>query len=131
MWQDPPLPSENAKQAGLSDSELEMAKALVEGMSADCDPDAFRNSFKDEIMKLVDRKVEAGPAEAVEKQEAMDVAAGETTTKIIDLTELLRRSLRKGGAKPAPDAPTRKAASKKPAAKKTAPTAKVARRRAA
>ena len=108
-----------------------MAKALVESMSSDCDPDAFKNSFKDEIMKLVDRKVEAGPADAVEKQEPMDVAVAETRTKIIDLNELLRRSLRRGGVKPAPDAPTSGAASKKPAAKKTASTTKVARRRAA
>ena len=133
-WGDMPLPSEDARQAGLSDAELKMAKALVEDMSSDWDPDAFKNSFKDEIMKLVDRKIEAGQTEAVEKQEPMEAADAGSSAKILDLTELLQRSLRKGGAKSAPEAPPPKVikvASKKPAGKKAAPASKTTRRRAA
>ncbi|MDB5826470.1 MAG: DNA-binding protein [Variovorax sp.] len=130
-WGDMPLPSENARQAGLSDSELKMAKALVDDMSSDWDPDAFKNSFKDEIMKLVDRKIEAGQTEAVEKQEPMETSEAGSSAKILDLTELLQRSLRKSGS--TPPAPVAKATSKKPAArnKKAAPASKTARRRAA
>ncbi|MEB0059956.1 MULTISPECIES: Ku protein [unclassified Variovorax] len=138
-WKDLPLPAEGAKQAGLSDSELKMAKALVEDMSSDWDPDAFKNSFKDAIMKLVDRKVEAGQTEAVEKLQPMEAADAGSSAKIIDLTELLQRSLRKGGARAAQDAPLSggaEAATKKPvtkpATKKAAPAAaKTSRRRAA
>ncbi|CAN5714297.1 Ku protein [soil metagenome] len=133
-WGDMPLPAEDAKQAGLSDAELKMAKALVEDMSSDWDPDAFKNSFKDEIMKLVDRKVEAGQTEAVEKQEPMETADSGSSAKIIDLTELLQRSLRKGGSKTAPDAPPPKVvktAAKKSAAKRVVPASKTTRRRAA
>ncbi|RYF34762.1 MAG: Ku protein, partial [Comamonadaceae bacterium] len=140
-WEHLPLPAESVKAAGLSDNELNMAKQLVEDMSSDWDPDAFKNSFKDEIMKMVDRKVESGDTESVTKPEASEPSQGDGA-KILDLTELLQRSLRKGGAKadakPAPAtsaAPARKRASSKPA-KPVKPAAKAAakaptRRRAA
>ncbi|WP_019655665.1 non-homologous end joining protein Ku [Variovorax atrisoli] len=98
-WSDLPLPSEDVKKAGLRERELEMAKELVEDMSADWDPEAFRDEFKDEILRLVDKKVKAGQTETVirsdpEEGEAQDTGRG---AKVIDLTELLKRSLRKGG----------------------------------
>ncbi len=98
-WSDLPLPSEDAKKAGLRERELEMAQQLVEDMSADWDPEAFRDEFKDEILRLVDKKVKAGQTETVirpdpEESEAQDAGRG---AKVIDLTELLKRSLRKGG----------------------------------
>ena len=133
-WKDLPLPAEGVKAAGLSERELKMAGELVEDMSSEWDPDEFKDSFKDEIMKLVDRKIEAGQTEAVEKQEPMEAADAGSSAKILDLTELLQRSLRKGGGKSAPEAPTpklMKAASKKPAGKKAAPASKTTRRRAA
>ncbi|MBB3640021.1 non-homologous end joining protein Ku [Variovorax atrisoli] len=99
-WSDLPLPSEDVKKAGLREREIEMAKELVEDMSADWDPEAFRDEFKDEILRLVDKKVKAGQTETVirpdpEEGEAQDTGRG---AKVIDLTELLKRSLRKGGA---------------------------------
>ncbi len=59
-WQDLPLPADGAEAAGLSERELKMAVQLVEDMSGDWDPHAWRDSFKDAIMKLVDHKVASG-----------------------------------------------------------------------
>ena len=72
-WKDLPLPSENAKQAGLSERELKMASELVKDMSSDWDPAEFKDSFKDEIMRLVDQKVDAGQTEEVTKREPVEV----------------------------------------------------------
>jgi DNA end-binding protein Ku len=131
-WKDLPLPSEDAKKAGLTERELKMAKQLVEDMSGDWDPMEFKDEFKDEILRLVDRKVKAGQTETVTQPEPEEGQSSESKgAKIIDLTELLQRSLRnKGGAKakaaddeedeekPPPRA--------KPAAKKHKPTSKTA-----
>ena len=136
-WKDLPLPAESAKQAGLSERELKMAAQLVEDMSSKWDPDEFKDSFKDEIMRLVDEKVDAGQTEEVTKREPVESEGGERpSAKILDLTELLQRSLRKGGAKAAAEdkpATARKPAAKKTAARKRAPakTAAKTRRRAA
>jgi DNA end-binding protein Ku len=99
-WNDLPLPSEDAKKAGLTDRELKMAQQLVEDMSAEWDPMEYKDEFKDEILRLVERKVKAGQTETVTQP---DPEEGQSTegkgAKIIDLTELLQRSLRSKGGK--------------------------------
>ncbi|MDM0078279.1 Ku protein [Variovorax sp. J2P1-59] len=140
-WKDLPLPSESAKKAGLTERELKMAKELVDDMSADWDPDDYKDSFKDEIMRLVDEKVEAGQTEEVTQPEPEE-DTGKSSAKILDLTELLQRSLRKGGGKAdaddkgkGRDEPAEKPKARKPAAKgaarKRTPAKTAARRKAA
>ena len=137
-WKDLPLPSEDAKKAGLTERELKMAKQLVEDMSGDWDPMEFKDEFKDEILRLVDRKVKAGQTETVTQPEPEEGQSTEGKgAKIIDLTELLQRSLRNKGGKTkaaaeddeeeGEDAPAARA---KPAAKKRKPAAKASARSA-
>ena len=109
-WADLSLPAEGTKAAGLSDAELKMATQLVADMTKPFKPDDYRDSFKDEVMALVRRKVESGETEAV-----VQPAAGEAAVKsadIIDLTELLKRSL-KGGAAAEKKVPAKTAPAKK------------------
>jgi DNA end-binding protein Ku len=98
----------------LAKGELEMAKRLVEDMSADWTPEEYRDSFEDKIMALVEKKANEGKIEAVE------TVTGEEerkTADVIDLTELLKRSLGgKGGGKAAskPATKAKSTAEKKP-----------------
>lgn len=117
------LPKAGAKNMTPSASELKMAKMLVEDMSGQWDPEQYQDEFKAAVMGLVEKKARAGKTETViEPQEESPTYAD----NVIDLTELLQRSLKggKGGAKAASSAgkagngPAKKAA--KPAAKKTA-----------
>jgi DNA end-binding protein Ku len=88
------LPKE-VTEARLSKAELDMARRLVKDMSADWEPDDYRDTFQDQIMKLVETKAREGKIEDVETD------AGETERKsadVIDLTELLKRSLGSRGA---------------------------------
>jgi len=94
-WEGLNLPPEGSKAAGLSDKELAMARQLVDDMSSPWEPAAFRDSFKDEIMALVEKKVKAGKTETVSQPERAETGPG--SAQIIDLTELLQRSLRKAG----------------------------------
>jgi DNA end-binding protein Ku len=105
-WDDLPLPA-NGK-AGIKDTELKMAKHLIEDMSGKWSATKYRDNFHEAIMKLVDAKAKAGDTEQVAPLEEAPAAQG---AEVIDLTELLRRSLRGGGAKQAAaPAPARKAA---------------------
>jgi DNA end-binding protein Ku len=106
-WDDLGLPA--AGKAGLKDAELKMAKHLIADMSGHWSVTEFRDTFHDAIMKLVDAKARAGEAATVEPLE--DVPAG-PGADVIDLTELLRRSL-KAGAKSAPAPAAKPAASAK------------------
>ena len=100
-WEDLRLPPSDAKSAGVKEAELNMAKQLIEGMSANWSADQFRDSFREEIMKLVEAKAEAGETEHVTPVEK----APEGGADVIDLTELLKRSLQGGSRKGATEAP--------------------------
>ena len=116
-WDELALPPEGAKAAGLTERELAMAKQLVDDMTDKWNPARFTDSFKDEIMALVKRKVAEGKTETVIQPEvAGEATEGQSGARILDLTELLQRSLRKNGA--AANTPaTAKPASKAAAAK--------------
>jgi DNA end-binding protein Ku len=119
-WEDLDLPPQGAKAAGLTDREMTMAKQLVDDMTDKWRPEKFTNSFKDAILALVEQKAKEGKLETVEQPETDETSTSSTGAKIIDLTELLQRSLRKGGGAAAP-AKTRSkahAAPRKAAAKK-------------
>ncbi|MGE8190795.1 Ku protein [Pseudomonas sp. NPDC086278] len=98
--------------AELAKGELDMAKRLVQDMSADWKPEDYRDSFEDKIMALVEKKANEGKIEDVE------TATGEEerkTADVIDLTELLKRSL--GGKSTAKAKPAAKPAAHKKATK--------------
>lgn len=104
----------DVKEPKLAKGELEMAKRLVGDMAADWSPDDYRDSFQDKIMALVEKKANEGKIEDVE------TVTGEQerkTADVIDLTELLKRSL---GGKASGKAETKPAAKGKAAAKPAA-----------
>jgi DNA end-binding protein Ku len=89
--------------------ELDMAKRLVEDMSGPWQPDEYHDAFRQTIMDLVEEKASKGKISVVERGEG---GSAEKSADIIDLTELLKRSLGgKGGAtgKKKPAKRTRKA----------------------
>ncbi|WP_297832315.1 Ku protein [Pseudomonas sp.] len=113
--------TEAVTEATLSKSERDMAKRLVKDMSVDWQPDEYRDTFEEKIMQLVETKAREGKIEDVETD------AGETERKsanVIDLTELLKRSLGgKSAATPAKSSEKKTAAApakrRAPARKKT------------
>lgn len=115
-WDELKLPAEGAKASGLSERELSMASQLVDDMSGSFDAARYSDKFRDAVMALVEAKAQAGQLSEVKALEAEDKGTG---GNVIDLTELLKRSLnsQKGQAsedqaKPAKP-PARKAAAKK------------------
>jgi DNA end-binding protein Ku len=106
------LPPAGIKGAKLSANELKMAEQLVKDMTDKWDPDDFKDEFKHEVMKLVARKVKAGKTETVIEPEEEAPSSG---AEIIDLTELLQRSLKGGKEARSSSKPAAKSASKTPA----------------
>ncbi|WP_175717785.1 Ku protein [Burkholderia anthina] len=88
------VPADDAKRAGVSARELGMARKLIDDMSGKWTPGDYRDTFHDDILELVERKVRAGKIEEIEDRPAQTSRAA---TNVVDLTELLKRSL-KGGA---------------------------------
>jgi DNA end-binding protein Ku len=95
-WADLDLPPENTK-AGVKEAELKMARQLIDSMSGHWKAADFHDRFHDAIMELVEQKAKAGKTEEVQPLEEAPDTGG---ANVVDLTELLRRSLQ-GSAKPA------------------------------
>jgi DNA end-binding protein Ku len=119
-WEELPLPPQG-KSAGIKETELKMARHLIEEMSGHWKAGDFRDDFHDAIMKLVEAKAKAGGTATVEPLEEAPPAR---SADVIDLTELLRRSLR-GGAKAAA-APAAKARAHKTPRKRATTAGKAA-----
>ena len=113
-WEALQLPPQGVEAAGIKPAEMAMAEQLIDEMTSTWEADHFRDSFQAEVMKLVETKALAGKVEQVEKIETG--AAAPTAGNVIDLTELLQRSL--AGKTAASDKPA--PAKKEPAAKKAA-----------
>jgi DNA end-binding protein Ku len=88
------LPPEGIKAAGVTDKEMKIGEQLVEDMTTAWDPSATHDSFKEQILRLVETKAHAGKLESVTPLEPVETPA--TGATIYDLTELLQRSLEKG-----------------------------------
>jgi DNA end-binding protein Ku len=89
-----PLPDEDA--ARVSDRELKMAEQLVKELAGKWKPETFHDEFREKLEKVVEEKVKAGKGEHVMKP--LPGEEVKTIADILDLTELLRRSLGKGKA---------------------------------
>jgi DNA end-binding protein Ku len=106
-----PMPDKDTK---VTDKEIRMAQQLVGELEDDFKPQAFHDEFREKLQQLVDEKVKAGEGEHIMKPLEGEEIRG--SADVIDLTELLRRSLRKGAGAAndeEPEARPRKAAATK------------------
>ncbi|MDB5767377.1 MAG: ligD [Collimonas fungivorans] len=111
-WDELDLPPAGSKAAGLSAKELQMAEQLVSEMSQRWHAEDFTDTFKEQILKLVEEKIKAGDTATVSEVET--TSADTAGAKIYDLTEMLQRSLNKSPGKAA-----RPRSAKAPAGKRT------------
>ena len=118
-----------AAEAKTTKRELDIAKQLVESLAADFDPNRFRDSYREEVLELIERKAEG-------KEIAVQPPPEEVAAPAPDLMSALKASLdavraaegeaveANGAAKrrkpAAKKTPAKKPAGKKPAAKQRA-----------
>jgi DNA end-binding protein Ku len=108
-----------ASKAKTTKREVDIAKQLIESLAGDFEPDKFRDTYREEVLAMIERKAEG-------KEIAVQPPAEEVRAPAPDLMSALKASLDAvraagdgkgdGGAKPKKPA-ARKAAAKKPPAK--------------
>ena len=88
-----PSTSAGAKGAALTDKELTMAMALVEGMSEAWKPEQYRDTYREDILALVEKKVQARQTKTITMpgKESVRPTAG----NVVDLVALLKQSIGK------------------------------------
>ena len=114
------IPDKSSKGASITDKELAMAMTLVEGMADEWKPEQYHDTYREDILALIEKKVKAKETKTITMpdKDSPKPASG----NVIDLVALLQASIgKKPGAKAAPagdddddDPPPKKA--RKPAA---------------
>ena len=87
------LPAEGTSSLALTERELSMAEQLVDTMSAPWEPEKFSDRFTAQVMATVQEKVKAGKIEEIVQPDMEPESTA--TAEVIDITELLRRSLQR------------------------------------
>jgi DNA end-binding protein Ku len=101
--------------------DMDTAIALIESMTADWQPENYRDTYRNRVLQLIKAKQKG--------REVISDAAQEPSAEVVDLLEALRRSVeasrhRTGGGNAKPARLKTRAAEDKPARKKTASRAK-------
>lgn len=98
----------------LNAKELKMAEELIDGMTAKWDPEQYQDTYYDDVMTIINTKVEAGELKEVDWGDLPKEDKGNTGT-VVDLMPLLKKSLEaKKSKKPETNnKPKKKTASKK------------------
>jgi DNA end-binding protein Ku len=113
----------------VRDQELEMARQLIEGLTADWHPEEFTDEYREALLKIVEAKING---------EEIELVAAEPTAKVVDLMAALKASVaaakKQGsgdeGEDDAPAKPRRRAPASKSAAKKSTAKKATARKKA-
>jgi DNA end-binding protein Ku len=124
---DPDFPVLDQK-VEIKPAEMKMAGQVVESMTDDFHPEKFTDTYREEMLELVQAKIEGGEAFTAEEQPA----ELDETEDVSDLLAKLEASVqaRKGGSddKPAKKAVAKKAPAKKAPAKKAVAKKAVAKK---
>ena len=70
-------------EAGVRKAEVEMAKSLVENLSATFDPERYDDTYRSELLELIRSKAEGAPLPEPREEEA----------QVVDLMQALRESV--------------------------------------
>lgn len=100
------IPEGDLSANRISKKELDMAERLVEGMTEKWDPRKYHDSYRDDLMALIEKKIKAGRSLTItEPEPEPERPRGDN---VIDLMKLLKRSLEETGKPAAKGASARK-----------------------
>ncbi|MEO8676823.1 MAG: Ku protein [Casimicrobiaceae bacterium] len=112
------LPAEGLKATGVGTKEIALAKRLVDDMTEKWNPGAFKDTYHVDLMARIRKKIKLGQTKEI-AQPAADNDGAPRSAKVIDLADLLKKSLGpSSGARRRPE--LRVVEGTKPAAKRVA-----------
>ncbi len=82
------------RQARVTRQETDMAMQLVKGMEVDWDPRRYKDTFTDDLMSLIRKRISSGKTNEIDESEPPAPKRG---GKLVDLMPLLKKSLEAGG----------------------------------
>jgi DNA end-binding protein Ku len=123
------LPEAGLKGAHVTAKEVELAKRLIDDMTDHWKPEEFKDTYHQDLMQRIKEKIKSGETHLITEPEA-ERTERPRSAQVIDLADLLKQSLEKGGRRKADPRRSKSAAPDKPALR-VVPTARGSSRSAA
>jgi len=92
------VPKGGTKSAAVTSQEIKMAERLVETMISEWQPEKYHDEYRDDLMKIIDKKIKAGKTKVIETTKT--TAKRPERGKVIDIMHLLRQSVKHADRKP-------------------------------
>lgn len=89
------VPAGTLKAVGVKEREVEMARRLVEEMNETWKPETFHDTYHEDLMALIEKRIKTGRTEVVSSPEEKEKHPAKG--QIIDLMALLKRSVETKG----------------------------------
>lgn len=87
------VPTKNLKTMGVTAKETEMATKLVEEMTGTWNPKEYHDTYHEDLLKLIDKRIKAGQARFIATPEVEEENTRPAKGKVVDLMALLKRSV--------------------------------------
>ena len=87
------VPPKNIKAAGVTPRETDMAVKLVEEMTGDWNPKDYRDTYHEDLLKLIDKRIKAGETEVISTTETEETDEEPSRGNVLDLMALLKQSV--------------------------------------
>ena len=84
------VPGDDLKELGVTERELGMAEMLINGMTSEWDPDKYKDTYRDDLMALIKKRIEAGETELIDETPVPDATP---RSDVIDIMSLLKQSV--------------------------------------
>lgn len=94
------LPKASIKGKAVSPKEVELAERLVESMESKWNPEKYHDDYRNDLMKIIEKKIKAGKTKVIER--AAPAHKAPAGGKVIDIMHLLRQSVKQADRKEEP-----------------------------
>jgi DNA end-binding protein Ku len=81
------------KRVGVTAKEREMAIKLVEEMTGEWDPKDYYDTYHEDLLKLIEKRIKTGRTDMIGDPDGEEVAPPPKRGKVVDLMALLKRSV--------------------------------------
>jgi DNA end-binding protein Ku len=90
------VPAGTLKDYKITKKELELAGQLIDGMTAEWEPDQFEDEYRKAVMALIEKRIKSGETEQVSDVEE----AAPEAPRTVNFMDVLKQSVEKTGKKP-------------------------------
>ncbi|HSI44255.1 MAG TPA: Ku protein [Methylotenera sp.] len=84
------VPKTLSGKTAVSAKEVQMALSLVEGMTEKWDPKLYKDNYRNDLMKLIEKRIKSKQTKVLDESEPPEAAP---TSNIVDIMALLKQSI--------------------------------------